>query len=133
MTETVMHLMYDVEEAFESRTGKVFTYRVRVWCGSNLPSVVLVSQIYPKEQPWILSSKVANWVNCGVLGYPKRKPHYFESQMRTDKPSIFTDTLSRVAFGYFGKSGDRARLIDPVSIPVDWIELSSLLGFDPGY
>lgn len=122
-----MHLIHDEIEKFTSRTGCTFNYRVRVWGGNLRKPIVLVQQTEFGQDPFWMSSKVANWVVDAILHKSRTDIRYFESSHVHGQP-LAIQALSEIAFGRFGPLSERTRLIDPVSVPTLWTTLEELLG-----
>lgn len=134
------HLTDDEVVHFTTKTSGETPVRIRIWRAADdrdnagprsWKPVVLASQVTePRECMWpkpsLITSKVANYINALVLGYPADGLIYFEDE--ESEPGVMV--LNHCIFEYFGRK-HRLQFFKPVRVECPWSELEHVVRAGP--
>jgi hypothetical protein len=117
------HLVYDENEAFVSRHGNSYTFRIRVWMAKDATPVVFVTPtVEGTTRPDRYAALVANWVNQASLRCDPLGMLYFDAGVIGGKVQV-----NQEFFEYVGHTM-RQRLINPMTVKSNIERLIAVVG-----
>ena len=127
MKPPARHLTVDDPVTLTDKYGVDRTFRVRIWQGVDACAIVLATLPEgqdlngPYVNPSTMTSKIANYVNVNMLGFPDHGFIFYEAD-----PNV-GDTVEAVYFDCFGPCLRRACLYKPTRETMKWDRLEGIL------